>query len=88
MGQPARHISGRISWRRLGVSAAAWVLLLTMCPLAWCGVFTPLATIWSFGSYGVNTRVLAIYDSSLFTGISEIDIQQIAFYSQFLFRVY
>ncbi|HEY6346810.1 MAG TPA: hypothetical protein VIY49_35410 [Bryobacteraceae bacterium] len=42
----------------------------------------PLSNITTFQVPEADTRILAIYNSSLFQGISGIDIQEISFYSE------
>lgn len=56
------------------------VALLFFCIPAWSDI-VPLSSITGFQSFGTNTRVLAIYDASLFPGLTGIEIQEISFYS-------
>jgi hypothetical protein len=49
---------------------------------AWCDIVEPLSNITTFQVPVADTRILAIYNSSLFQGTGAIDIQDISFYSE------
>jgi hypothetical protein len=49
---------------------------------ALCDVVEPLSNIATFQVPEADTQILTIYNSSLFQGINEIDIQDISFYSE------
>jgi hypothetical protein len=49
---------------------------------ALCDIVEPLSNITTFQVPITDTEILTIYNSSLFQGISGIDIQQISFYSE------
>lgn len=49
---------------------------------ALCDIAEPLSNITTFQVPVTDTNILAIYNSSLFQGISGIDIQEISFYSE------
>jgi hypothetical protein len=49
---------------------------------ALCDIVEPLSNITTFQVPEANTQIITIYNSSLFQGISDIDIQEISFYSE------
>ena len=64
------------------------IRLLSLLPFfslgvpAWCDIVEPLSNITTFQVPVADTRILAIYNSSLFQGTGGIDIQDISFYSE------
>jgi hypothetical protein len=64
------------------------IRLLSLLPFfslgfpAWCDIAEPLSNITTFQVPVADTRILAIYNSSLFQGTGGIDIQDISFYSE------
>ena len=56
--------------------------LLSLSLPALCDIIEPLSNITAFQVPVADTRILTIYNSSLFQGISGIDIQELSFYSE------
>jgi hypothetical protein len=58
------------------------LLFFSFCFPALCDIAEPLSNIAAFQVPEADTRILTIYNSSLFQGISGIDIQEISFFSE------
>jgi hypothetical protein len=54
----------------------------SLCFPALCDIAEPFSNIAAFQVPEADTRILTIYNSSLFQGVNGIDIQEISFYSE------